>query len=326
MIVNDDKQDIYQMQSELDIDGLVIALASDNKDIRRRAAAALKTIGVAQALPALKSAYQSEEDPQTRHTIATAIEMLTYEARNQSVGNGDEIQLGESKVKRLIRLLQSDDAQKIVDAAHELGDLGDKSAVGALVTLFNDQKQSIHVRLAIAEALLKLESAPVEVALLANLRHPDWHIRRNGAAILGQLKAEWAIQPLAKALNDPHPVVRRTSLAALKHIGTPESRKALAQHSPNSNVQRSVNNSESQQTTVSGLDIKRPGQKQGQEDSKRSGMLSKHLEKEEIEASKRGTAPLTDYEGRAIEATQPIRDNILDQLDALLDEELDEDQ
>lgn len=323
--MSDDKLNIYQMQSELDIDGLVIALGSDDKDIRRRAAAALRTMKVAHALPALKAAYQEEEDAQTRHTIATAIEMLTIEARKQT-GKlpAADIPLGESDVKRLIRLLQSEDAEKVVAAARGLGELGDKTAVGSLVTLFNDQKQSIHVRLAIAEALLKLESAPVEVALLANLRHPDWHIRRNGAAILGQLKAEWAIQPLAKALKDPHPVVRRTSLAALKHIGTPESRKAVAQHSPNSNVQRTVSKPDTPKTTLSGLNIKRPGQKQSQDDSKRSGMLSKHLEHDETLPSKRGTAPLTDYEGRTVEATQPIQENLLDQLDAWLDEADDE--
>lgn len=330
--MSDDKLDIYQMQSELDIDGLVIALTSDNKDIRRRAAAALKSMGIAQALPALRAAYQAEEDAQTKHAIATAIEMLTHEARNQSeTKTHDDIQLGEPKVKRLIRLLQSENAEKIVEAAHGLGDLGDKMAVGALVTLFNDQKQSIHVRLAIAEALLKLESAPVEVALLANLRHPDWHIRRNGAAILGQLKAEWAIQPLAKALKDPHPVVRRTSLAALKHIGTPESRKAVAQNSPNSTVQQLSSNDV--QTTVSGIDIKRPGQKVVEE-SPHSGMLSKHLEHAKQERSKMSTAPLgdvvpeTDNESRlrpSIEATQPIGNNLLDQLDALLGEDVETD-
>jgi len=94
--------------------------------------------------------------------------------------------------------------------------------------IFNDSGVSIEVRLAVAEALLKLESAPVEVALLAALRHSDWKIRRNGAAILGQLKAAWAVEPLAKAVRDPHPTVRRTAYAALKHIGTPEARKALA--------------------------------------------------------------------------------------------------
>jgi HEAT repeat protein len=319
--VSDNKPDNWQIESKLDIDGLMRALASDNKDIRRRAAAALRTIGAAKALPALKTAYQEEEDAQTRHTIATAIEMLAIEARKQgeTLGTSDT---GEtlSPFKHLLQLLQSDDAEQVVDAAHQLGELGNKMAVDALIMVFNDQKHSIHVRLAVAEALLKLESAPVEVALLANLRHPDWHIRRNGAAILGQLKAEWAIQPLARALNDPHQVVRRTALAALKHIGTPESRKALAQYSPNTN--RSIHR-DSQPATAAGLDIKRPGHKPS-EDLQHSGMLSKHLDDNEESPAKRETAPLGMNNKPTIEATQPIGNTMLDQLDALLDEKLDD--
>lgn len=324
---DNDKLDSWDIQPELDIDGLVRGLSSDNKDIRRRAAAALKSMGSAQALPALKRAYKEEDDAQTRHTIAIAIEMLTHEAQKQgNTPNEMGTRLGESKVQRLLGILQSSDTDEVIEAAQKLGQLGDKGAVGPLVILFNDQKHSIHVRLAVAEALLKLESAPVEVALLANLRHPEWHIRRNGAAILGQLKASWAIQPLARALKDPHPVVRRTALAALKHIGTPESRKALAQNSPNMNVQRSGSDNNQQQTTVSGLDIKRPGQQQA-DDGKHSGMLRKHLEHAEELRSKRGTQPLGDFPKTKakIEATQPIGNNMLDQLDALLDEEFDDD-
>lgn len=325
--MSDDKLDMWDIQPELDIDGLVRGLSSDNKDIRRRSAAALKTMGSAQALPALKKAYKEEDDAQTRHAIAIAIEMLTHEARKQ--GNAPKkmrANLRETKTQTLLRMLQSNDTEKVIAAAQKLGQLGDKAAVGPLIILFNDQKHSIQVRLAIAEALLKLESAPVEVALLANLRHPEWHIRRNGAAILGQLKATWAIQPLARALKDPHPVVRRTALAALKHIGTPESRKALAQNSPNTNVQRSRDNTTEQQTTASGLDIKRPGQQKA-EDEKHSGMLRKHLEHSEESRAKRGTQPLSDFPAAKpmIEATQPIGNSMLDQLDTLLDEEFDDD-
>jgi HEAT repeat protein/PBS lyase HEAT-like repeat-containing protein len=324
--VNDEKTpDSWETQSELDIKGLVRGLSSGNKDIRRRAAAALKAMGGAQALPALKVAFAEEEDAQTRHSIAIAIEMLTHEAQKQGV-SPDKMggQLAESKVDTLLRMLQSNDADQVIEAARKLGELVEKRAVTSLVLLFNDQKRSIHVRLAVAEALLKLESAPVEVALLANLRHPEWQIRRNGAAILGQLKAEWAIQPLARGLKDPHPVVRRTALAALKHIGTPESRKAVAQNSPNSNVQHSVSNTK--QTTASGLDIKHPGQ-QKSDDENDSGMLRKHLNHNEESRAKRVTSPLVDKSVPSkakIEATQPIGKGLLDKLDSLVaDETLD---
>lgn len=221
------EQDIWHLKSQLNIQGLIEALEADNAGIRKRAAAALRTLGAAQALPALRDAYEKETDPETQMTLASAVEMLKQ--KTGYLVPPPELVGDEPPEKKLLAQLQSDNADTVIHAARELGEMGEKLAVEPLVLLFNDHKQSIHVRFAVAEALLKLESAPIEVALLANLRHSDWHIRRNGAAILGQLKAEWAIQPLARALKDENHVVRRTARAALKHIGTPESRKALAQ-------------------------------------------------------------------------------------------------
>jgi len=221
------EQDIWHLKSQLNIQGLIEALEAENAGIRKRAAAALRTLGATQALPALRDAYEREDDPEAQMTLASALEALKQ--KTGVLVTPVEEQDEQPPVMKVVAQLQSEHVDTVIQAARELGDLGDKIAVEPLVLLFNDHKQSIHVRFAVAEALLKLESAPIEVALLANLRHSDWHIRRNGAAILGQLKAEWAIQPLARALKDEHHVVRRTARAALKHIGTPESRKALAQ-------------------------------------------------------------------------------------------------
>jgi len=75
--------------------------------------------------------------------------------------------------------------------------------------------------------LLKLESAPVEVALLGALRSSEWQVRRNSAAILGQLRAGWAVEPLAKAMFDGNEIVRKTAYAALKRINTPQAQRAI---------------------------------------------------------------------------------------------------
>src|SRR5690606_35402113 len=101
-------------------------------------------------------------------------------------------------------------------------------AAEPLVMLFNDSGKPNNVRLAAAEALLRLESAPVEASLLGALRSPKWEIRRKAAGVLGQIKAEWAILPVHRSIvNDKHEAVRRTARAALKHIGTPQALAAL---------------------------------------------------------------------------------------------------
>jgi hypothetical protein len=214
---------IWRLQANTDIEGLINALEAEDPVTRRRAAAALRAIGATSALPALRMAISRELDEDTRSLLITVTESLTEES-------GEDINETRvlTPVDMLAMELASDDLATAVAAAQKLAELGDKTAVVPLILKFNDLSAPISLRLAAAEALLKLKSAPLEVALLANLRHQDWQIRRNGAAILGQLKAEWAIEPLGKALADPHPTVRKTALAALKFIGTPEARKVVA--------------------------------------------------------------------------------------------------
>lgn len=314
------KPDIWQLQSQFNIQGLIRALGHEDKNIRKRAAAALRTMNAHDAIPALRVAFTAEEDTNTRMIIATAIETLKESMPKEEEVKPERIATsklsGTSLIERLVERLSSDKAEIIAKTAQQLGDLGDKMAVEPLIMLFNDHTKTIQVRLSVAEALLKLESAPVEVALLGNLRHADWHIRRNGAAILGQLQAEWAIQPLARALNDPHPVVRRTARAALKHIGTPESRKALAQGSIDSGGQNR-RTGEIPKTTASGITIKTLKEKPK---SPSSGMLNKHLDE-----APPSTQPLTNRGGdfepdgkqKAVDPTLPISAELLDQLAAL---------
>src|SRR5262245_5239200 len=79
-IVSDNfKPDIWQLQSQFNIQGLIRALGNEDKNIRKRAAAALRTMGAKEALPALRAAFAAEEDANTRMIIATAIEMLRGE-------------------------------------------------------------------------------------------------------------------------------------------------------------------------------------------------------------------------------------------------------
>lgn len=309
------KQDYWQMQPKMDTGGLIAALSSDDRLIRRRAAVALQGMTVIDAIPALQKAHREEKDPETGMVIATAIQTLK-KSPGAKIGyvapDDDAPQV--PLVERLILQVKSDNPEKIIEAATKLGEMGEKIAVEALILAFSNPKHTIHVRLAIAEALLKLESAPVEVALLANLRHSDWHIRRNGAAILGQLKATWAIEPLSQSLKDPHPVVRRTALAALKHIGTPESRRVLAQLA-SGNTQTRTDTREAPKK-VSGIEVKRPGKQP--DDADESSLLKRLRKEREAKKQRLVTKPL---DPTTLEATQPIGNKLLDNLDALLDED-----
>ncbi len=221
--------DIWQLQAQFDIKGLINALQSEDGGTRRRAAAALRALGAVNSIPDLEIAIENEKDPESRGTILTALEALQAEKERRKRGildTGDQPHI-LTEVERLINELKTGAPQEIMLHAAVLGKIGDKAAVPALMEKFSDPTLSIKVRLVIAEALLKLESAPVEVALLGALRSDDWHARHNSAAILGQLNAQWAIEPLGRALFDENEHVRKTAFAALRHIGTPEANAVL---------------------------------------------------------------------------------------------------
>jgi HEAT repeat protein len=239
--VSELRPDIWRLQAQLNTQGLVASLTHEDAGIRKRAAAALRALGTFSAIPSLKATLDKESDPEVRAHIVTALESLQAEVDRRTTktdeiaGAGDQVAEGDEVDQIIARLKTFDptaatDAESekaILEAAARLGQLRDKRAVEPLIIVFNNVQASIKVRLAVAESLLALESAPVEVALLGALRSDEWRVRRNGAAILGQLRADWAIEPLARALGDANETVRKTAFAALRHIGTPDALRVI---------------------------------------------------------------------------------------------------
>ncbi len=219
--MSDIRVNIWRLQAQSDIPGLIKAIGNSDSGIRKRAAAALRTLDAKEATPALTQALETESDPDTRAHILAALEQLADEVDEELEEPGQD-ELEQNRVSMLIARLGSRDSKKIISAAQKLGDLNDKQAAEPLVVTFNDGTLPIKARLVIAETLLKLECAPTEVSLLGATSSPDWRIRRKAVAVLGRLKADWAIEPMSKLLIDEHPQVRKTAFAALKHIGTPQ--------------------------------------------------------------------------------------------------------
>jgi HEAT repeat protein len=214
------RPNVWQLQSRRDIPALIAALDYADPEIRRRAAAALQALDAHQSAPALRHAFERETDPQTRSVLTAALQTLEHQPDLDSL-----IRTGD--VSGLIEVLKIRQPEHAIAAAEALGRLGDRIAVEPLVILFYNSSAPAAVRLAAAEALLELKSAPAVVTLLGALRRDSWEVRRNAAAVLGQIQATWAVKPLAAALHDPNPIVRRTAAAALRRIGTVEAVAAL---------------------------------------------------------------------------------------------------
>ena len=215
--------EIWRMQSESDIKGLIAALKDSNPLNRRAAAMALRTLSATTAIPSVQDALLLESDPELREILVTTLESLFAQNNEENSTPASE----NKNIVRLIARLSGTHTEQAVRAAQELGESREKLTIEALLLTFNNRKMAARVRLAVAEALLKLQSAPAEITLLAALRSEKWMIRRNAAGVLGQLQADWAVEPLIQTLRDPIAAVRRVARAALKLIGTPEALAAI---------------------------------------------------------------------------------------------------
>ncbi|MEO1443399.1 MAG: HEAT repeat domain-containing protein, partial [Chloroflexota bacterium] len=99
--MTNDLPNIWYMQTERDIKGLVGALKHADPLIRRRAAAALRVVGAIKAAPALKAALEAEEDPDARLALASALDYLTPQQRQPQQPENRP----QSRVERLIQHL-----------------------------------------------------------------------------------------------------------------------------------------------------------------------------------------------------------------------------
>jgi HEAT repeat protein len=235
--VTDARPNIWRLQSQSDVDGLIKALENSDPDIRLRAAIALRALSATSAISPIRARLAIEDNAEVRTNLTQVLVFLLEEheerSEQQKSPPPDETAL-------LVSQLKSKNNEDVIHAAQALGALGDPIAVEPLIILFDNGAIAADVRLAAAEALIELKSTPTSVTALVALRRPDWHIRRIAAAMLGHLEADWAIEPLRKALTDENELVRRTARAALKHIGTPEALKAaesIPEEQPSSEAQ-----------------------------------------------------------------------------------------
>ncbi len=213
------RPNIWKLQANKEVDDLIIALSYSDPDIRKRAAAALRVLGENKAVPALKQQLERERHPDVREHLVAALEHLDEAFAEDVVKQKD--------LTELINMLSDPEAEAVIRASTALGEMGDQLATESLVMVFRNPVQRDDVRLAAAEALLKLKSAPAVVTLLAGLRKPNWRVRHNAAAVLGQLRATWATEPLIERLSDEHPNVRLAAAAALHRFQTPRALEGL---------------------------------------------------------------------------------------------------
>lgn len=138
------------------------------------------------------------------------------------------------KLWRTLRLLKSEDPERRLQAAIQLGHLRSPAINGDLVCALIDPEEA--VREAVHNALTQidrnwagLETTKAAVPyLLKALKDDLWEVRQAAAQILGEIKDERAVKPLVlAALRVDNWMVRSAAAEALGKIGNPRALRAL---------------------------------------------------------------------------------------------------
>ncbi len=125
-------------------------------------------------------------------------------------------EIGEQAVQPLIDVLEDTESWNRMEAARQLGKLGDKKAADSLIKLLDDKYWN--VREAAADALIKLGRPAVD-PLINRMLTGSKESFKIIADILGEIGDTRARQPLEYVLRDKRPFVREAAAQALKKMG-----------------------------------------------------------------------------------------------------------
>jgi len=206
------------------VDGLAHALADPDWFVRFTAAQSLQKFGprAKAAEPALVQAMRPSDPIKDFRPIrcgAAMVALAKIDPNSKQLGGGIEL-----VVEKLLDYEADDSDGARVVGAQMLGECGHlaRSATPALLRRLKDKQED--VRLATAEALLKIDpethwNAGMGV-LLDELKNPDVLIRILASEALGRLgpRAKEARSALESVERDPEPEVRQAAAQALKKI------------------------------------------------------------------------------------------------------------
>jgi len=128
-----------------------------------------------------------------------------------------------------IAMLESHDPAARTAAVQALRQIGPQArqAIPALIQTIRETRNRDRKLLLACNGALLAMGQEIVPSMIALLRDDDWEMRRGSAWILGRLgpDAREAVPALTRAIQDPHPAVRRKAAESLKKIqGQPDGR------------------------------------------------------------------------------------------------------
>jgi hypothetical protein len=208
---------------------LTALLRDDNVEVRRAAVRALAARGGGLVIEPLIAALE-DRDPGVRSTAASAVyrRLMTdpdQEARRDTAAALGRIRAADA-VEPLIRAINDADESVRLASIRSLGAIGDVAAVGPLViVLAHEQararatgRSSLAVERAAGQALDALCDEQAIDCLKAVMGHDDSEVREIAVKRLAHMGTPAVADSLAASLDDPDPVIRRTSARGLSEI------------------------------------------------------------------------------------------------------------
>lgn len=199
---------------------------TDDKQVREYVIAALGTLKVVDAIPAI-SDILARHDLQRRYVAAWALgEINDIRGLPALLGAlSDEnsevrryatralIKMNKIAVRPLIAYLAEAHGEGAAAAIRALGDIADKRSLDVLLSRVQGEQRAEAVL-----ALGKLRDVRAEAALVTGLRDPDSLVRMNAAMALGPLGGQTAVNALQATLEDDVHVVREWSARSMEMI------------------------------------------------------------------------------------------------------------
>lgn len=196
--VRSDAVDALVRKGEPSVEPLIQVLKDEDEGVRGAAAETLGRIGDARAVEPLIQVVKYEDSP----ALWKASVALVH--------------IGEPAVGALIQLLDDRDGQVRLDAADDLGDIGDARAVEPLIQVL--KHKDVEVQKAAAKALGKIGDKRAVEPLIEAVKAESRSLRWRAADTLGKIGDERAVESLTQALKDEDSDVREAAKEALEKI------------------------------------------------------------------------------------------------------------